>query len=243
MVESKYVSGRDGTSRGSYTLITDAGAEIKTAYQAEANAFTDTKNTKLAGIDTGADVTGSNAPQSHSVASHSDITADGVAVDDAVSKKHVNTLDHSNATDHAQAHTAASHSDQGATGAELETLTNGSETVLHSHAGGAGASLTVAETEVFNATAPVSWTDLDLSGVIGANSAMVLLKVKQSGRSHLRRNGDANDPWSTNDLPQGTAGVQGNFLRVLVETDASGIVEWRAENAMTSTVDVVAYIK
>lgn len=30
------------------------GAEIKTAYQAEANAYTDTKNTKLSGIDTGA---------------------------------------------------------------------------------------------------------------------------------------------------------------------------------------------
>ncbi len=54
MPESKYVSGRDGASRGSYTLVTDAGAEIKTAYQAEANAFTDTKNTKLASIEEGA---------------------------------------------------------------------------------------------------------------------------------------------------------------------------------------------
>lgn len=33
------------------------GAEIKTAYEAEANAYTDTKNTKLAGIETAADVT------------------------------------------------------------------------------------------------------------------------------------------------------------------------------------------
>ncbi|KKK79165.1 hypothetical protein LCGC14_2836210, partial [marine sediment metagenome] len=54
MPESKYVSGRDGTSRGSYTLVTDAGAEIKTAYEAEANAYTDTKNTKLGGIATNA---------------------------------------------------------------------------------------------------------------------------------------------------------------------------------------------
>lgn len=38
---------------------------------------------------------------------------------------------------HAQAHPAASHSDQEATGSELEELTDGSETVLHSHAGGA----------------------------------------------------------------------------------------------------------
>ena len=33
------------------------GAQIKTAYEAEANAFTDTKNTKLSGIESGADVT------------------------------------------------------------------------------------------------------------------------------------------------------------------------------------------
>ena len=55
---------------------------------------------KLAGIATGADVTGSNAPQAHTIASHSDTTG---------------------------------------TGAELETLTDGSETALHSHADGGGA--------------------------------------------------------------------------------------------------------
>ncbi len=35
---------------------------------------------------------------------------------------------------HNESHNAASHSDQGATGSELETLTDGSETTLHSHA-------------------------------------------------------------------------------------------------------------
>ena len=38
------------------------GAEIKTAYQAEANAYTDTKNTKLSGISTGADVADDEEP-------------------------------------------------------------------------------------------------------------------------------------------------------------------------------------
>lgn len=46
------------------------GAEIKTAYEAEANAFTDTKNTKLTGIDEGADVTGDNTPKSHAYDTH-----------------------------------------------------------------------------------------------------------------------------------------------------------------------------
>ena len=44
----------------------------------------------------------------------------------------VGTDDH-----HAQAHTVASHSDTTGTGAELNTLTDGSVTTLHSHAGGA----------------------------------------------------------------------------------------------------------
>lgn len=58
---------------------------------------------------------------SHSTEAHSELT--GVGTDDH----------------HTQAHTVASHSDTTATGAELETLTNGSETTLHSHAGGGGA--------------------------------------------------------------------------------------------------------
>lgn len=40
-------------------------------------------------------------------------------------------------------HTAASHSDQGATGAELEELTDASVTTLHSHAGGGGGMTTI----------------------------------------------------------------------------------------------------
>jgi hypothetical protein len=37
---------------------------------------------------------------------------------------------------HAEAHTVVSHSDTTATGAELETLTDGSTTALHAHSGG-----------------------------------------------------------------------------------------------------------
>jgi hypothetical protein len=50
---------------------------------------------------------------------------------------------HSGSAHHTESHTAASHSDQGATGAELETLTDGSNAdALHVHAGGAsGASI------------------------------------------------------------------------------------------------------
>lgn len=48
----------------------------------------------------------------------------------------------------AESHSVASHSDTTATGAELEELTDGSETSLHSHAGGGGGmSLIVQESD------------------------------------------------------------------------------------------------
>jgi len=53
------------------------------------------------------------------------------------------TLDDSSDPRTPSAHTIASHSDTTATGAELEELTDGSETTLHSHAGGGGARGTV----------------------------------------------------------------------------------------------------
>ena len=169
MVESKYVSGRDGTSRGSYTLVTDAGAEIKTAYEAEANAYTDTKNTKLAGIE-------------------------------------------ENAT-----------------------------------AGGGGEG-TVAETQGDNAAAPLSWTDLDLSARVGANSALVLLKYRSIYGDIIvavRKNGDTDNFYNTADF-SGVALTKATrlYYRVLwVATDPNGIIEWRASGSQTMQVDVIADIK
>ncbi len=75
---------------------------------------------------------------------------------------HSNANDHANTLDHAESHIAASHSDQGATGAELETLTDGSETTLHSHAGGGGGD--VATDAIWDAKG-------DLAGGTGANTA------------------------------------------------------------------------
>ncbi|KKK88280.1 hypothetical protein LCGC14_2744760 [marine sediment metagenome] len=46
------LGGNDNTAIG--TVVNLTGAEIKTAYEAEANAYTDAKNTKLSGIATAA---------------------------------------------------------------------------------------------------------------------------------------------------------------------------------------------
>lgn len=76
--------------------------------------------------------------QSHAHGSHTGIGAGDhhtafVQTDhDALPNPH-----HSNANDHAAVHTVVSH-DTTATGANLNTLTGGGQTALHSHAGGGG---------------------------------------------------------------------------------------------------------
>ncbi len=58
---------------------------------------------------------------------------DGTGGVEFVDSDHADLANVTSDQHHAQAHTAASHSDQGATGAELETLTDGSATTLHKH--------------------------------------------------------------------------------------------------------------
>jgi hypothetical protein len=112
-------------------------------------------------------------PQLHTIASHSDTTATGAELDTltdgsnadslhlhtgtSVSLAHsdlsgVGTDDH-----HPQLHTIASHSDTSATGAELDTLTDGSNAdSLHVHAGGSSGDHNV-DSAVAVAD-PVYWT-------------------------------------------------------------------------------------
>ncbi|MEA2036711.1 MAG: hypothetical protein U9O94_04345 [Nanoarchaeota archaeon] len=104
-----------------------SNAEIKTAYEANANTneFSDTEQSKLAGIEDSADV------NNISDVNATDLTDGG----DTTLHDH-DGISENTAARHAESHTVASHSDTTATGAELNELTNGSETTLHSHASG-----------------------------------------------------------------------------------------------------------
>jgi hypothetical protein len=117
-------------------------------------------------------------------------------------------------------------------------------------AAGGGASLTVSETEVFSGTSPTSWTDLDLSGTIGSNAALVLLKFCYPDAGNytfaVRKNGDTDEFYTVYaNAARGVAlaeSYQGIFFALLVATDSSGVIEWKTESAKTFTIDVIAYI-
>ncbi len=111
------------------------------------------------------------------------------------------------------------------------------------------AKVIVAETEVFNGNSPnpFAWTDLDLSAVVGANHALVLLKFRNENgaakNTAFRPNGDTDSSFRSIGCAAGNAG--GNlFAHFIITTDAAGIVEWIYEQAAEAgtTIDVVAYI-
>lgn len=109
--------------------------------------------------------------------------------------------------------------------------------------------LVVAQTEVFDGAAPTTFTDLDLSGVVGANLAVVILKVTQSSSASstvaFRQNGDGDNSYPGGDRTMGVGGAdiqQSIFANLVVITDSAGKVEWKAQAADTFTIDVVAYL-
>lgn len=106
----------------------------------------------------------------------------------------------------------------------------------------------------FSGTSPSTFTDLDLSSIVGAYSRVVFLKVVAGTTAvsfHFRKNGETGvwplngdrygGLYRTNDLASGEIGY------VMAVTDASGVVEWITtqsgvgQSSTTSTVTVEAY--
>ena len=115
-------------------------------------------------------------------------------------------------------------------------------------------------TEVFNGSIPSTWTDLDLSSVVGQNKAMVLLRVDltnwssgEENRLLIRPNGDTNEYFFT--YSGGSSSAQLSSLNVLgmtaqsgttlVTTDDSGVVEIKTPNSNyngTISINVIFFI-
>jgi hypothetical protein len=131
------------TGAGAYDTITDGSTNWDTAYS----------HSQAAHGDADADNTASNETSHADVVVDGDFSSDGFLIRSggsgsySVDTSTYSASDHNHdadyadiANEHAESHTVASHSDTSATGAELDELTDGSTTSLHSHAGGGGIS-------------------------------------------------------------------------------------------------------
>lgn len=105
-------------------------------------------------------------------------------------------------------------------------------------------------TAVDNQEAPTSWTDLDLSSIVGSNYALIILKVKKNGGTvadyFIRPNGDTDDYEVITSHTAGTCAIslasnEVGFL--IVETDSSGIIEWKSNKTDYVSLIVVGFIK
>jgi len=134
---------------------------------------------------------------------------------------------------------------------EFQTLTDTGGTAVISGGAflGALAHFEAEGTKVYDGAAPTTWTTLDLSGIVGSNHALVVLLVV------LRTNYATNYAfsWASNDiyLPSQFADTKGcNAIRlegqkagyVMVLTDSSGAVHWRADGAENTHVHLDAYL-
>lgn len=209
----------------------------------------------LIGVTSGADVTGSNPPQGHS-SSHEDTGGDeinvgalsGTLADD----QHV--LDAEVVAAAIAITTLTTRGDiiyrgvsaptrlaKGTDGQFLKIGANDPEWATVS----AGATLTVAESEVYNGAAPTSWTDLNLSGTVGSQATLVLLKLIGYNLKAVRKNGDTDEFYNVTSTIGGCAlsDLSSTHIVLLVATDNSGIIEWRSEDTQNTIIDIIAYIK
>lgn len=110
------------------------------------------------------------------------------------------------------------------------------------------ATLTVAQTEVFNANSPnpAAWTDLDVSAVTGSNPSEVMVKffhVGPPGNIIFRKDGDVDSI-----QPFGCAGAaavgNGNYAVFKVPTSDAGVIEWYfSQVGLACIIDVMDVVK
>lgn len=102
------------------------------------------------------------------------------------------------------------------------------------------------------ANAPTSWTDLNLSSIIGTAARIVMLQVnnENSGSDIIysfRTNGETRDFTNTTTYSTSNLGVSSVHVNtdksaiVMVKTDSSGIVEWICNNTYSTSIKVLAY--
>lgn len=131
----------------------------------------------------------------------------------------------------------------------LLALVNGSETALHSHAGGGGGIYvdrgdpTGFDITQATLTMDSAWHDLNLSSIVGSNAALVHLRVVVSdntigSRIRFRENGNSNVYNVSTARAQAVNNANDDDIWVVC--DSSGIIEYESTAGITSIVITVA---
>lgn len=101
--------------------------------------------------------------------------------------------------------------------------------------------------KVYDAAAPAAMTDLDLSGTIGSNRALVFLKIKDDAgvgdAYYFRVNGETDTVSTGEGLQKVVNDAANRFAYIWVLTDTSGIVEWYSDAQGDTEIYVLAYMK
>lgn len=127
---------------------------------------------------------------------------------------------------------------------------NGESWILRASSG--GATFAVSGATVVDAQAsPTSWTDLDLSGTVGANSALVILAISATGDMNavsVRKNGDTDEYYNASVEANAYGCALGHHdsdavLALICITDTAGVIEWITETSSTATIKLIAYVK
>ena len=140
--------------------------------------------------------------------------------------------------------------------AYIDSLHNAQQTTLESLANSA-LSAGFVETEVFNGTLiEDSWTDLDLSSIVGQKTTLLLLKVSLTcsecgGLIWFKKNGDSDNfyDFSIGELSSsGTESIElsSSWERqtsyALILTDSNGIIEYGAGESFDVKMSVAFYL-
>jgi hypothetical protein len=102
-----------------------------------------------------------------------------------------------------------------------------------------------------NTAAPTSWGDLDLSGIVGKNRALVFVKIKNRDSMAIttylvRIKGETEEVGDT----LGYLGMNNrvtlrnnHIAHFAMETNENGIIQWTASSAGTTDIWVLGYIR
>jgi len=109
-------------------------------------------------------------------------------------------------------------------------------------------SINFSTTQVFFGNSTTNWTDIDLSSVVGANFALVRLKVYNLSNSSgvlslFRQKGDPSDYKVGADTNNMVSIGFNDVGQATIYTDKNGFIQWKSSSAVPVKIEIVVFQK